>query len=71
MSDELRGEQDFSGMTVNERLCECGLLAKFDRAARQRNRAGMIAILQRVQLSTEAAEWTTDTVLSNPKKYGF
>ena len=56
---------DFNGMTVNERLALSGMLEKFDAAARSRQRAAMIAILKRVELSDDyAAQWV-DTLLGD------
>ena len=64
-------QPDFRGMTVNERLVTAGLLEAWDSAAHARNRAGMISILLRVELSEKDAAWTVDTILANPSNYGF
>jgi hypothetical protein len=64
-------QPDYGGMTVNERLFTAGLLESFDSAARARNRAEMISILLRVQLSEKDAAWSVDTILANPRSYGF
>ena len=54
----------------NEHLFEAGLLSEWDAAAGSRNRERMIELLGKVDLGDQA-EWITDTVLSNPRKYGF
>lgn len=59
------------GMTANERLHAAGLMAAFDLAARQRDRAAMHALLERVQLSSAEAAVTTDLILASPGRYGY
>ena len=61
---------DFAGMTVNERLYAAGLMDEFDAALRARDRARIIAVLERVALSKEDATFSADTILGNPKRYG-
>jgi len=58
-------------MTVNERLAVAGLLGQFDDAARRRDRAAMISLLIQVALSDKQATTTIDTLLANPKHYGY
>ena len=58
-------------MTVNERLVEAELLETFNRAARERNCEAMLSILLKVELTTEQAAETTDTILANPMHYGY
>lgn len=60
----------YSGMTVNERLYDAGLLDRFNAAARDRNRDAMIALLASVGLEDDAPR-ITDTILANPTKYGY
>ena len=60
---------DFAGMTVNERLHCAGLLDRWDDAARRRDRDAMIGLLKQVEV--RSPEWTADTALANPQKYGF
>lgn len=62
---------DYSGMTVNERLVVSGLMPEFEAAMRARDRARIMAVLERVALSREDAAFTADTILGNPKRYGF
>ena len=63
--------KQFAGMTVNERLFEAGLLETFNQTARERNREAMLSILLKVELTTEQAAETTDTILANPVHYGY
>ena len=58
-------------MTLNERLFEAGLMNRFDRAAKDRDGKEMVRILLQVSLSETDARWSTKTILSNPKKYGY
>lgn len=58
-------------MSVNERLVGCGLLDAWNDAARDRNRAQMVAILLQADIEREQAERTTDAGLKNPEMYGF
>jgi predicted ABC-type ATPase len=46
----------FSGMTVNERLFEAGLLEEWDAAVHSSNRARMIELLQSVNLADQAVQ---------------
>ena len=71
MSNPRPSEHELRGMTVNERLFACGLIDKWDDAARRKNRQDMIAILKDASLSELQASETADAVLNNPKKYGF
>ncbi|MDG2520572.1 hypothetical protein P7B02_03375 [Caulobacter segnis] len=54
-------------MTVNERLFTCGLIDAFDQAAKRRDRESMVALLSEVEVGSE----TADTILRDPKKYGY
>jgi hypothetical protein len=62
---------DYSAMTVNERLVASGLMDEFDAALRARDRTRIMAVLERVALSKEDAAFTADTILGNPKRYGY
>jgi hypothetical protein len=53
MHDERSG---YGGMTVNERLVMSGLVATWDRAIAQGDRASAIEVLGRVDLQSQAAE---------------
>ena len=66
MNDKAR----FAGMAVNERLWEAGLMEQWDSAVKSRNRVRMIEVLNGVDLASPA-EQISDTVLANPKRYGF
>ena len=63
--------ESYSGMTVNERLFVSKLMDDFDAAARRRDRAQMISILVKVDLSENAAACTVDSLLATPEKYGY
>ena len=71
MNTEEPAHEDYSGMTVNERLFTAGLLEEFDVAAQRRARATMITILMRVELSEKDAALSVDTILENPSRYGY
>jgi hypothetical protein len=58
-------------MTTNERLFVAGLLDLWDAAAIRRDRNRMIGLLCKVEFSDSEAARIADTVLSNPKMYGF
>jgi cytochrome c553 len=61
----------YAGMTTNERLHEAGLIDQFDDAAKGRNKEQMIHILRNVELSENDAEAIANTILADPKRYGF
>lgn len=61
----------YDGMTINERLFEAKLLEQFDDAVRQRNKEKMIEILKSVDLTDTDAMACSETVLNNPRKYGY
>ena len=71
MSAEYPSEEEYRGMTLNERLFTSGLMEEYGQAARDRDRDRMIAILERLALSNEQAAWSVDTILSNPSRYGY
>ena len=56
-------------MTVNERLVISGKMASFEAAALARDREALIRILTEVDVPTP--EWTADSLLENPSKYGY
>jgi hypothetical protein len=60
---------DYSGMTVNERLVEAGLLEAFGIAAKARNREAMLRLLAQVAVADPAS--TADPILNDPKRYGY
>jgi len=64
-------EAELGGMTVNERLYAVGLMDELASAAYARDREKMIEILGHCALPKEQCEETTDTMLKNPKMYGF
>ena len=62
---------NFSGMTVNERLFTAGQMDAFDKAINEQNRAEAIRILQQVELSTTEAESIVGAIEKTPCKYGY
>jgi hypothetical protein len=56
-------------MTVNERLVEAGLLNQWDVAVRARDRGAMLELMRMVEVTPP--EFTVDTVLANPARYGY
>lgn len=62
---------DYSGMTVNERLVVAGQIELWDSAVLAGDKAGMIEILLRTDLTRSQAEETATATLANPAKYGF
>jgi hypothetical protein len=71
MPDPEFTDAPLSSMTLNERLSAFNLFSQWDRAALDRDRLTMISILQKVSLTEGEAAKTVDTILANPKKYGF
>ena len=61
------GKSPYAAMTVNERLGTAGLFEEWDAAVLARDRARMIAVLEKV----DVGPGTADAVLANPAKYGF
>jgi len=61
----------YGGTTVNERIVLSGMNDAFNAAAR--DRAGMIKILARLEMSGQGAAAVADDIyiLANPEKYGF
>jgi hypothetical protein len=70
MNDKYRKDSEYyAGMTVNERLFDASLIDSFEVAARARDRTKIISLLQKVFV--ENPEFTADTILENPTKYGY
>ena len=59
----------FAGMTLNERLVMAGMMDQWNAAARARDRAGMLKVLEQVEIAEPAP--IVDAVLADPRKYGF
>ena len=57
----------YTGMTVNERFFDAGLLDDFDDAARRDDRTRMIELLTVVDLGDEA-EAISDAILNHPSR---
>src|SRR5438876_4173502 len=63
--------EEYQGMTWNERLVHAGLLDAWDRAAKRRDRGDMVRILKCVETHVGDAEKTIEIVLTDPRKFGF
>jgi len=62
----MASESKLSGIAVNARLNDAGLLDDFYRAANKKDRGEMIALLISIELDQSQAEETIDTILGNP-----
>lgn len=62
----MTSKKKYSGMTVNERLYEAGLLDNFFNIANKKDRNEMVALLMSVELDRAEAEKTADTILKSP-----
>ena len=69
MNMSIEDDSPYAAMTINERLYAAGLTGAFAVAAKSRDRAEMIRILERVD-APEAA-YSADTILGDPKRYGY
>ena len=56
---------ELSGMTVNERLFEKGLLTEWDSAVTRKDREAMIKLLDQVELPEQAAAIADATLKRN------
>lgn len=61
----MASEKNFSGIAVNERLYDAGLLEEFFNAANKKDRYGMISVLMLIELERSEAEKTADTILKS------
>ena len=59
----------YSGMTVNERLFDAGLLAMFDAAVSTQDRAELIRLLTEVDVYDAA--WSVETILRRSERCGL
>jgi hypothetical protein len=71
MTNASDSSASLSGMTVNERLFKLKTLDAFAVAARGRDAQAMLTILHEAQLSEFDAAQCVQTILADPKKYGF
>jgi hypothetical protein len=62
-------DSSYAAMTINERLYAAGLTGAFGAAARSRDRAEMIRILD--QVDAPDAAYSADTILGDPERYGY
>jgi hypothetical protein len=65
----MAGRDDYSGMTVNERLVAAGLLDVFDQAVLRRDRKVVVEILSLVDVPTP--ELTAGAIFADPSRYGY
>lgn len=61
----MANEKNYSGITLNERLYDAGLLDDFFKAATRKDRDEMVALLMSIELEKPEAEKTADAVLKN------
>lgn len=64
-------QYEFESMTVNERLSHFKLFDEFHRAVGTRRLQDVVSVLKKAKLTTEQAQETAETILANPRKYGF
>ena len=57
---------ELTGMTVNERLYETGLMSAFDRAAERQDVKALKEILRKVELDEEGVARVVEWVLNSP-----
>ena len=62
---------DYSGMTVNERLFKSDQMNKFDEAICSMNKQAAIAILVGLEIPEQDANEAVSLIFANPAKYGF
>jgi len=62
----MTSEKNASGVAVNSRLYDAGLLDDFYKAANRKDKNAMIALLILVEIEPSEAEKTADTVLQSP-----
>ena len=61
----MTNEKNYSGIEVNERLNNAGLLDEFFKAANKKDRNKMIDLLVSIELEKPQAEKFADTTLKN------
>ncbi len=64
-------EENYAGMTVNERLYAAGLVDEFDAAVERGDKDEVVRLLQAVHLSARGAQETADALFANPARYGY
>jgi hypothetical protein len=71
MESDEPNDNELAGMTLNERLVVCGLYAEWNLHAKTRDREAMISVLSRAGLSVDEARYTAESVLADPRRFGF
>jgi len=62
---------NFSAMTVNERLFTAGHMDAFGKAIIAHDKTEAIRILRQIELSVTEAESIVGAIEKNPRKYGY
>lgn len=65
----MTAESRYAGVSAFERLEAAGLRADFDAAAHSRSRSEMVRLLGEVEWAE--ASWFVDTIIANPRRYGY
>jgi len=66
----MSADSKYSGMTVNDRLRRAGIMDAWDAEAISRDRDQMIELLGQIDLRNQAGK-IVDTILADPRRYGF
>lgn len=64
-------DKEVSGIMVNQRLNEAGLLTVFFDAANKKNRDEMVSILVSIEFELSEAEKFSDDILNISDSHGF
>jgi len=67
----MTSEKNYTGIEMNGRLYDAGLLDAFFVAANKKDRDEMIALLMLIELERSQAEKTVDTILNTQESSGF
>jgi len=67
----MTSEKNYTGIELNGRLYDAGLLDAFFKAANKKDRNEMIAVLMLIEFERPEAEKTVDTILKNQESTGF
>lgn len=67
----MTSKKNYSGIAVNQRLSEAGLLTEFFNAANKKDRDDMISILLSIEYEQAQAEEVSDAILGISDSHGF